>query len=157
VIALVSCRDPEREQAARDERDHVRLLAVVDADQALDRALKTADDASQAGDDAKAAGLLEGVAARAAIDAIAEAEREPFETPWARARRDALVAVMRDRQASIEGYAAAVRGEDLEAKLTAVQAQLALQKRALDVATAAVAPPGSAGPRPAREGAPDGG
>jgi hypothetical protein len=112
------------------------------ADEALDRALKSADDASRAGDEAKAASLLESTAAQASTEAIAEAVREPVETAWARARRDALLAVMRERQSSIAPYAQALRGEDLEAKLAAVEAQLALQKKALDAASAALAPPG---------------
>ena len=113
----------------------------MNADEALDRALKSADDASRAGDDARAADLLEGAAARASRDAVAEAEREPLETPWGRARRDAILAVLRERQAAIAPYARAVRGEDLDAKLAAIEAQIALQKRALEVATAALADP----------------
>jgi len=124
-------------------RDHARLAAIVDADQALDRSLKRADDSSRAGDDARAAELLEGDARRAAEEALAEAAREPLETDWARARRDAIVGVIRDRQASIPAYAAAIRGDGLEEKLAAVEAQIALQKRALDAAAAALAPPES--------------
>jgi hypothetical protein len=141
-ILVLACHDPAREAAERDARDHARLERIVSADELFDRALKAADDASRAGDDEKAASLLEGAGARAAAEAIAEAEREPLETPWARTRRDALVAVLRDRGASMPGYAQALRGEDLDAKLAAVQAQVALQQRALDVASAAVAAPG---------------
>jgi hypothetical protein len=143
ALALPSsgCHDPARERAAREARDHVRLEAIVNADESLDHALKRADDASRAGDEANAASLLEGDAARASASAIAEAEREPLETPWARARRDALVTVMRERQTSIAPYAQALRSEDLEAKLAAIQTQIALQKKALDVASAALAAP----------------
>jgi hypothetical protein len=110
----------------------------VSADELLDRALKSADDASRANDDGKAAALLEGDGVRASNEAIAEAEREPLETPWGRARRDAILAVMRERQSSIALYAAALRGEDLEAKLAAVELQIALQRKALDAASAAL-------------------
>jgi hypothetical protein len=119
-----------------------RLERIVSADELFDRALKSADDASRAGDDEKAATLLEGAGAKAAADAVAEAEREPLETAWARARRDALAAVLRERGASLPGYAKAIRGEDLDAKLAAVQAQIDLQKKALDVATATLRAPG---------------
>jgi hypothetical protein len=139
--ALLGCHDPAREQAEREARDRVRLESIVTADEALDRALKSADDVSRAGDDAKAAALLEGDGARASSDAVAEAEREPLETPWARARRDAILAVMRERGASIAPYASALRGEDLDAKLAAVETQIALQKKALDAAAAALSPP----------------
>ena len=140
VLTLLSgCHDQAREQAERGARDRGRLEAIVNADETLDRTLKSADDASRAGDEAKAAALLEGDGARASSDAIAEAEREPLETTWARARRDAILAVMRERQTSIPAYARALRGDDLEAKLAAVETQIALQKKALDAASAALA------------------
>jgi hypothetical protein len=146
ALAVTACHDPARDAAERDARDQARLERIVSADELFDRALKRADDASRAGDDAKAAAVLEGDGARAASEAIAEAEREPLESLAARMKRDALVAVLRERAASIPGYALALRGEDLEAKLAAVQAQVALQKKALDAASAAVAAPGAAPP-----------
>jgi hypothetical protein len=139
---LCACHDPAREQAERDARDHARLEGIVAADEALDKALKSADDASHAGEDQRAADLLEGDAVRASEEALAEAQREQLETPWGRARRDAIVEVIRERRASIAPYAQALRGEDLDAKLTAVVAQLALQKKALEAVSAALAPPG---------------
>jgi hypothetical protein len=114
----------------------------VTADEALDRAMKSADDASRAGDEEKAAGLLDDAAVHASESAIAEAERAPLETAWARARRDTVLAVMRERRASIAPYAAALRGEDLDAKLAAIEAQITLQKKALEAATLALAAPG---------------
>jgi hypothetical protein len=138
----LGCHDTGREQAERDARDHARLEAIVAADEEMDRALKRADDASRAGDDAKAAALLEDEGARAAAEAFDEAEREPLETTWARSRRDAVLDLIRDRRASIQGYAEALRGEDLDAKLTAIKVQIALQKKALDVVAAALAAPG---------------
>jgi hypothetical protein len=144
-VAALGCHDKVREQAERDARDHERLVAIVGADEALDRALKSADDASRDGDDAKAAALLEGDVAHAAEGAIAAAARETLETPWGQARQAAVLAVMRERQASIKGYAEATRGDDLEAKLAAVQSQVALQERALEAAAAALAPPGPLG------------
>jgi hypothetical protein len=116
----------------------VRLETIVNADEALDRALKKADDASRAGDDDGAARLLEDVAAQASAEAVREAEGEPLETPAGRARRDAILAVMRERQAAIAPYAKAIRGDDLDAKLSAIETQIALQKRALEAATAAL-------------------
>ena len=110
------------------------------ADEALDHALKAAEDASRAGDDAKGATILETDATRAANDAVAEGEHAQLETPWGRARRDALMSVMQERRASIPSYAEAMRGENLDAKLLVVTFQIDLQKRALDVANAALAP-----------------
>jgi hypothetical protein len=118
------------------------LESLVTADEAVDRALKRADDAARGGDDTKAAALLEEDGAHAANEAVAEAERESLETSWGRSRRDALLELMRERRASIPGYAQALRGEDLDAKLTALQTQIALQRKALDVVAAALAAPG---------------
>jgi hypothetical protein len=140
-LALLACHDAAREEAEREARDRTRLETILNADEALDRALKSADDVSRAGNDEKAAALLEGEATRASAIAVAEAEREPLETQWGRARRDAILAVMRERQAAIAPYAKAIRGEDLDAKLSAVETQIALQKKALDVATAALSGP----------------
>jgi hypothetical protein len=142
ALGSSGCRDRAQEQSERDARDHARLVAMVDADEALDRALKAADDASRAGDDLAAAALLEGDAQRAADAALAAIEHEPMETPWGRARQQALGAVVRDRRTSIASYAAATRGEDLDAKLAAVQQQVSLQQRALDAVASALAPPG---------------
>lgn len=152
AVALVACRDPAREQAERaarakaesEARDQVRLETIVNADEAFDRVLKSADDASHAGDEARAAALLEDAGARASDEALAEAEREPLETAWGRARRDAIVAVMRDRRGAIAPYARALRGDDIDAKLAAIEAQVALQKRAMEAAQGALSAPDSA-------------
>ncbi len=129
-----------RDADTRDADDHARLARIVAADEALDRALKAADDASQNGDDAKGANILETDATSAADEAIREAEHEAVETAWARARRDALLAIIRERRASISSYAEAMRSTDLEAKLAVVTLQIELQRRALDVAAATLAP-----------------
>jgi len=118
------------------------LERIVSADEAVDRVLKSADDAARAGDDAKAAALLEEDGARVAEEAVAEVEREPLETPWGRSRRDALLELVRARRASIPSYAQALRGEDLDAKLTALQVQIELQKKAMGVVSAALSAPG---------------
>jgi hypothetical protein len=141
LALLPACRDAARDESERSARDRTRLETIINADEALDRALKSADDVSRAGDDEKAAALLEGEATRASGDAVAEAEREPLETAWGRGRRDAILAVMRERQAAIAPYAKAIRGDDLDAKLSAVETQIALQKKALDVTTAALSGP----------------
>ncbi len=77
---------------------------------------------------------------------LAEGGTGASDTAWARSRRDALVSVMRERQASLPPYAQALRGEDIEAKLAAVETQIALQKKALDAVAAALAPPGAPTP-----------
>jgi hypothetical protein len=155
VLACAACSKsaPPPPPAATTEdsasRDRAKLESIVAADAAFDRAMKTADDAERGGDDTKAAGLLTGAATKAADAAITAATSAALETPWAAARRDSLVAVLRARKDTLPKYAAALRGEDIEAKLAAVQTQLELQKWALDAAQAALAP--------APADAPDGG
>jgi hypothetical protein len=145
VFGLAACHDPAKEAAARDDRDHARLAALVAADEALDRALKAADDASRAGNDAKGAELLEGPATQAAEEAVAACEHAALETPWGAARREALLAVVRERRASIASYAQAMKGDDLDAKLATITLQVELQKQAIQAATAALAPAGGDG------------
>jgi hypothetical protein len=144
ILGLGGCRDRPRDDAASAQRDRARLEQIVAADARIDRALKEADDASHAGDDARAALVLEKTALPAADEAIAEATHDTVETPWGRARREELLALLADRRTEIPRYAAALRGTDLDAKLAAVEAQLALQKRALQTATAVMAGPSAA-------------
>ncbi len=140
AVALVGCRDATKPAPTREDSDHTQLAKIVLADEAFDHALKAAEDASHAGDDAKGASILETDATRAADQAVLEGEHAQLETPWARARRDALMSVMQERRASIPSYAEAMRGDNLEAKLLVLTLQIDLQKRALEVATAALAP-----------------
>jgi hypothetical protein len=56
--------------------------------------------------------------------------------------------VLKDRRDAIPSYVSALRGEDLDAKLAAVEAQLTLQRRAIQAATAALAGPEDAGAPP---------
>jgi hypothetical protein len=149
LLATGACRDrAQQEQQERQQQeaaagqhaahDAATLRHLVELDQALDRALKEADDASGANDDARAASLLETKAAPAADAALAFARATPAETPSGQARLQAMVSVMEDRRAEIPKYAAALRGTDLDAKLASVEAQLALQKRAMTAASAAL-------------------
>jgi hypothetical protein len=61
------------------------------------------------------------------------------------AKRDALLAVVRERRASIASYAQAMKGDDLDAKLATITLQVELQKQAIQAATAALAPAGGDG------------
>jgi hypothetical protein len=136
VCALVACKDPAREAAEAKARDREALKAVVLADSELDRTLKRVDDLSAKGDDTAAALFLEKDAAGQADRAFATATAASVTTEWGKARRDEWLAILRDRRAEIPRYLAALRSNDLEAKLAAVEAQAALQRRALAAALA---------------------
>ena len=149
LVALSACRDHAREDAENAAaRDRALLAHIVDLDAHLDRAMKEADDASRAGDDERAAAILETNALPGVASAIAETEAHPPETAWGRAREQAMLDVLRARREEIPRYVEALRGTDLDAKLAAVEAQLALQKRAIHAATSALegAPQTSATP-----------
>jgi hypothetical protein len=114
--------------------DEPRIRAILDADKALDRALKEADDESAKGNDTQAADLLESKATPAADDAIKVAEAQTCLTPWGNDQKSALLGVLHERHDAIPVYAKALRGDDLDAKLAAVEKQIDIEKRAIDVA-----------------------
>jgi hypothetical protein len=140
ALGAGACR---RSDAATLARDRATLDAIIAEDATVDRALMDADGASRAGEDDRAAALLETSAAPAADRAIADADAAKMETPWGTARRDDLRRLLSDRRAEIPRYAAALRGTDLDAMLAAIEAQVGLQKRAVEAAAsvAAGAPP----------------
>lgn len=129
LLALVACT--KATPVPRDDEPKIR--AILDADKALDRALKEADDASAKGDDAKAADILESKAASAADAAIQTADSQNCATQWCSDQKAALLSVLHDRKDAIPVYAKALRGDDLEAKLAAVQKQIDIEKRAMEV------------------------
>lgn len=142
AVLLAACtKSAPPEPAARPKDDEGAVRAILAADQKLDRALKEADDESAKGHDAAAADALEKKASPAADEAIAVAEAQSMRSAWGREQKDALLSSLRERKAEIPRYASALRGEDLEAKLAAVQKQVALEKKAMDVARAASATP----------------
>ena len=139
VLLLVALLPACSRAAVPDGRaeDRVVIEAIVAADVKLDHALKQADDSSAAGDDEGAALLLEKNASPAADAAIALAGAARIHTPWGESRRGELLEVLRARKAEIPRYAAALRGTDVNEKLAAAEAQLALQRRAIHAVEAA--------------------
>jgi hypothetical protein len=128
-IVAAACTDPV-------ERDRTALERVVQADEAFDRAMKEADDASRAGRDPQAADLLRDKARPAADAALAAAKGAAVETEWGRARKRELVTLVGDRAAEVPAYEEALRSADPAKKLAALERQIALQKRALEAAAA---------------------
>lgn len=104
------------------------------ADEALDRALKEADDTSSDAGDLAAAELLEKKAAPAADDAFAKANAANVSSAWGKDEKQKLVALLGDRRADVMKYAAALRSGDLDQRLKALEAQLGEEKRAIDLA-----------------------
>ena len=140
TASVPACRDrseaapTEAELHATDARALARALAD---DEEVDRALHAADALS---DDSAAAKLLELRALPAAARSLASARALAPATSWGRSRRDELISLVGDRQNEIPRYAAAIRSGDPALRLTALQRQIEIEKRALALA-AMVKPP----------------
>ena len=122
-------------------KDRAALDRIVAADLDLDRALKRADDLSAKGDDAAAADALEKLALPRATAALGAARAAIVTSAWAKERHAEWLAIAADREREIPRYAAALRGDDMAAKLAALEEQAAIQKRAMGAALAVKAGP----------------
>lgn len=141
ACTILACKSAAPPEPAAPKDDEPAIRAILSADQKLDRALKEADDEAAKGRDEAAAQALEKKALPAADEAIAIAEAQSVKSGWGQTQKTALLGSLRERKAEIPIYAAALRGDDLEAKLAAVEKQVSLEKKALDVARAASTPP----------------
>lgn len=113
---------------ADDKRELERVVAI---DVRASRAMRDADEATRVGD-AGAATLAVAQRARPAVDeALRAAEAAALKSEWGRLKRDELVAILRDRKAEMPKYEQAVTTGDPEKLLAAIQAQAAIERRAL--------------------------
>lgn len=122
--------------SASEDDDRARLSAVLAADAKVDGFLGEADRLDRQGRSADAAKVVETEATPALGEAKALLDHTVADTAWGRDRRDELAKLLGDRAAAMPSYVTALRGTDPTAKLEAVMAQAALEKRALGVATA---------------------
>jgi hypothetical protein len=132
-IGALGCKSAAEQEAERRARDKATLDSIVLLDRALDATLKQADEIAMKGDELKAAELLDRQAIPNADAALQAATAAQVETPWGHERQDELRALLTDRRAEIPRYAGALRSTDLESKLGAVQKQVELEKRTIDV------------------------
>jgi hypothetical protein len=141
AVAAAACRDATREAAGTLQADREALEGIVAADTDLDGVLKQADDTAASGDGPAAAILLERDGIPRADAALSRAKAAVVATPWAAARKEEWLGILVDRRAELPRYAAALRQDDLDVRLAAMQAQVELQKRALAAAVAVSAGP----------------
>jgi hypothetical protein len=121
--------------ASADEREDARALdAVLAADQALDDALREVDAKSRA-DGPTAADVIDSRAIPLADRVVERANGVAMRSAWGRERQGELATSARNRRAELPRYARALREDDLQAKLTAVEAQLELQQKAMEAAS----------------------
>ncbi len=114
--------------------DQAALRGAMAADDALDRALKDADDAAHGGHTDQADDIFKRKVSPAADAALAAAQSVAPRTAWGKAKKDALVTLEQDRKGAIDPFAAALRGDDPEKKLAAYEKQLDLERRAQTLA-----------------------
>lgn len=140
AVALVSSgaaacsRDRDPQPREQDERTDARLLDdVLAADQALEAALREVDARSR-NDEKGAADLIETRAMPLADRVVERARAAAPTSSWGRDRRSDLLKVAEDRRTELPRYARALREADLKAKLAAFEAQLDLQRRAMQAA-----------------------
>ena len=131
VLAACSKQAPVPDEATLRAEDKRALEGVVAIDVRASRAMRDADDATRVWD-AGAASLAVTSRAEPAVDeALRAAEGATMKSEWGKAKRDELAAILRDRKAEMPKYDEAVKSNDPEKMLTAIQAQAAIERRAL--------------------------
>ena len=113
---------------AEDKRE---LERVVFIDVRASQAMRDADEATRVGDSGAASGAITGRALPAVDEALRTAEGATMKSEWGKVKRDELVGIFRDRKAEMPKYDEAVKSNDPDKMLTAIQAQAAIERRAL--------------------------
>ncbi|AKV02414.1 hypothetical protein AKJ09_09077 [Labilithrix luteola] len=120
---------PQPEDArATDEK---ALEALVLLDVRASKAMREADAAAHAGELEKALDIVSKRARPAIEEGLRTGEAVTTKTRWGQAKREELLGILRDRKAEMPRYEEAVRGNDPEKMLASVEAQAAIERRAL--------------------------
>lgn len=138
LVVLLACsrQQPAPDEATLRAEDKRELERVVAIDVRASQAMRDADDAAQAGDAGAASLAVTGRALPSVDEALRTAEGATMKSTWGKAKRDELVGILRDRKAEMPKYEEAVRTGDAEKMLTAIQAQAAIERRALATVSA---------------------
>lgn len=137
LVALFAsaCTKPEPDEATLRAGDKIELERLVALDVKASQAMRQADDVSTK--DAGAASDILAKRAKPSIDlALSSAEAANMKTEWGRAKKEALLAVLRDRKTELPKYEEAIKGADPDKMLAAIQAQADIERRALAVVAA---------------------
>ncbi len=149
-VGASGCKDAKRDDARNESetvlRDQAALEQVINRDLELDKVMQEADEAVAHNELTKAIALLDTQAVHGADATLAAANASVVTSTWGQGRRIALIALATDRKNDIPKYAAALKAGDLGAKLNAIQAQLALQRRAMEVQASIAGGPDAAVP-----------
>ena len=131
LFASAACGKTPPDEATLRAEDKRELERVVAVDVRASRAMREADDATRDGDSGAAALTISRDALPAVDEALRVAEGAPMKSEWGKGKRDELVAILRDRKAEMPKYEDAVKTGDPEKMLAAIQAQAAIERRAL--------------------------
>jgi hypothetical protein len=93
--------------------------------------MHSADDAVAKNDAARALAIIESDAKPAIDEGLRLADAATIKTEWGKGRRDAIASVLRDRKNELPRYTEAVKSNDAEKLLSAIEAQAAIERRAL--------------------------
>jgi hypothetical protein len=131
-VVLAACSKPappdEATLRADDKRELERIVAI---DVRASQAMRDADDATRVGDAGAAASAVSGRALPAVEEALRAAEGTAMKSEWGKGKRAELIGIFKDRKAEMPKYEEAVKGNDPEKILAAIQAQAAIERRAL--------------------------
>lgn len=136
LVAACTNKPAPPDEATLRAEDQRALEQIVAIDVKISQAMRDADTATGVGDAGAATGIVATRAKPAADEAVAAAEHTAMKTPWGNERKAELVAILKDRQAEMPRYEAAVTGDDPERMLAAIQAQAAIERRALTTVAA---------------------
>ena len=132
VLGACSRATPPDESALRARADDkLTLEQIVAIDVRASMAMRDADTATGNGDAGAAADVVATRARPAVEEALRVAEGAPLKTDWGRTKRDELLGILRDRKAEMPKYEAAVKEGEPERMLAAIEAQAAIERRAL--------------------------
>jgi hypothetical protein len=132
LLAAAACsRQAPPDEATLRADDKRELERVVLIDVRASQAMRDADDATRVGDSGAASVAVTSRALPAVDEALRTAEGTPMKSEWGKARRAELVGILRDRKAEMPKYDDAVKSNDPDKMLTAIQAQAAIERRAL--------------------------
>lgn len=115
------------------EGDRAKLRAVLERDAETSRVLHQADQAMAVAKLDEAQRLVVGQAKPAASENARRAEELAAATDWGKARRGDLHALLRDRAASLDEYAAAMASGDAQRVVDALERQRDIERRALEL------------------------
>jgi hypothetical protein len=133
-FGLLACTKSE-EALQKDDRTKLAQLAAID--QRVSRAMKDADDLAMKGDAKAAVDRVETEAKPAVTEASQSCDALKMESAWGKERQNALCLVVADRKSEMPRYIEAVKSGDASKLLAAMEAQAAIERRALAMAAAA--------------------